>query len=566
MSADTQIQATGEIHPLRHALRWSLPFFAALLPIVLLSIYSFRIASSSVETLVESANLAAASNVSQLMTEDVTQMITLAHAVASVKGTVDAAKTQDALTMNIRLKALVLAYPQLGRAFVTDSGGMLWSDYPSVPGSYGSSQAKMEWYKTLSSKWKPTVSGVYLPFSGARSPVFALAVPIAEGSGSVLGALVLEYRTDQIGKWLQNIHLGESGYVYVVDQTGMVLAHPQLPLTDRLYDTYTGVLRIREAINNNFSTNEYIDPLTKKRTIATFQPVSVGANIWVIVAGQPTDEAYKQLESVKFRIRLAGGILTLVTLGMVIALAVISRRNERLSNALSAKNKTLQDITSFVSHQLRAPVTAMKWTVESILDGDYGPVAKKLVEPLNSLRDVSIENGNLINDILNVSRIDRGVIEVATVPVLLSDVVERALRDYRVALEKAGLSLTLKGMEEKIMVQADLEKMAESVTNSISNAIKHTKKGGITMTLRKDAQFAYIDVSDTGEGMTPEILGKLFDRTGMTGKNTDSAQSTGLGLYIARNFMRLQKGDITVSSVEGKGSTFSYSIPLSSYQ
>lgn len=561
MPADAH-KKEGTLHPFSHALRWALPFFAALLPIMLLSIYALRTASSSVQMLVESANVSAAANVSQLLNDDMTQMVRLAHAVASVPGTIDAAETRDALTMNIRLKALVLAYPQIQRALVTESGGSLWSDYPAIPGSYGESQTHMEWYKGLSADWMPFVSGVYVPYEGARSPAAAISVPIRRGSGAVIGALVLEYRTEQVTRWLENIHLGQNGYVYVVDQKGIVVAHPHLPSGDRLHDAYAGILGIRAAMESGLVTRGYVDPISQKPTIATFQPIAVGDHTWVIVAGQPEEEAYLPLHNVTLRISIAGGVLTLLTLGMVVALAFMSMRNEHLTRALSAKNKTLQDITSFVSHQLRAPVTAMRWTIESMLDGDYGKVTTELQEPLTSLKDVAIQNGNLINDILNVSRIDRGVIDVAVAAVPLSDIADRALRDYRVALEKAGLTLTLKD-DKTITVLADKEKMAEAVTNSISNAIKHTKAGGITLTLRKDDQFGYIDVSDTGEGMTPEIMTKLFDRTGMTGKNTDSAQSTGLGLYIARNFMRLQKGDITVASTPGKGSVFTYSVPLS---
>jgi signal transduction histidine kinase len=539
-----------------------LPFFAALLPIVLLSVYAFSIASSSVQTLVESANVTASANLSQLVTQDITHMVTLAHAVAAVPGTVDAAVQRDDLTMNIRLKALVLAYPQIERAFITDGSGTLWSDYPPVPGSYGVSQTQTEWYRGLSADWQPYVSNVYIPFAGARSPAVAISVPIQNGNGSMIGALVLEYRTDQITRWLENIHLGTSGYLYVVDQKGILVAHPSLQAADHLYDIYADILQIQEAQTQGFSSGEYVDPLNGKRTIASFQSLSVGKNTWVIVAGQPTDEAYQPLNNVKFRIRMAGGLLTLVTLGMVLALALSSMRNQRLSRALASKNQTLQDITSFVSHQLRAPVTAMRWTIEEMLDGDYAPVPPKLIEPLTSLKDVAIQNGNLINDILNVSRIDRGVIEVTNEQVQLRDIVERALRDYRIALEKAGLSLHLKNQAADILVLADKEKMAEAVTNAISNAIKHTKKGGITIAIRTDDRYGYIDVTDTGEGMSQEMMDKLFNRSGVSGSNTDSALSTGLGLYIARNFMHLQKGDITVTSTVGKGSTFTYSVPL----
>lgn len=220
------------------------------------------------------------------------------------------------------------------------------------------------------------------------------------------------------------------------------------------------------------------------------------------------------------------------------------------------------DFISFVSHQLKAPVTATRWTIEGILDGDYGPVTEELKEPLHQLHDVTTQNFALISEILNVSRIDRGVIELQRAPAQLRDVAERAMRDYRIAAQKAGLSLTVEGGDQDILVDVDLEKMAEAVTNAISNAIKHTKTGGITLRLSRDGRFGVVDVADTGEGMPPAMLAKLFTRTGVKGANTQAAGSSGLGLYIAKHFMELQGGDVSVTSEVGKGSVFRYRIPL----
>lgn len=545
-----------------HSLRWGLPFLAALLPIVLLSVYSFNTASRSVEDLVESSNLSATNDVGQLLTQDILRTVTIGHAIASVPSTLRAIKNQDDFAMRTSLQAIVLTYPQIDRAFITDKRGILWSNFPPVPGVFGSKQQDTEWYRGVSQHWKPYISGVYLSSRVAKSPVVAIAIPIQDGSGAVQGSLVLEYRTAQVNRWLQNIRLARTGFLYVVDQSGSIVAHPHVDSNDQISKQYADVLLIKRAQQGVFSTAQYRDPMSGKTMIASFQPISIGHNTWVIVAQQPVDEAYELLDRLKWRISIAGGLLTLLTLGMVVALAATSARNERLNRELAAKNQTLQDITSFVSHQLRAPVTAMRWTIESILDGDYGPLSDEMKGQIKNLDDVAVQNGNLINDILNISRIDRGVIEVKTEPVPLKDVAERALRDYRVALEKAGLSLTLVGMDLPITVMVDKEKMAESITNAISNAIKHTKKGGITVRLYKDAQFGYIDVTDTGEGMSQEIMDRLFSRTGVSGSNTNSSLSTGLGLYIARNFMQLQKGDITVSSEVGKGSTFTYGIPL----
>lgn len=545
------------------SLRWSLPFLAALLPIILLSLFSYRVASQSVTELVQAENLSATTNVSQLIVQDFKRIADIAYAVASVPGTKDAVRRKDDLAMRTRLKAVVLAYPQIDRVFITDRRGMLWTDYPQVPGVFGKSQENSDWYKGLSARWKPYISNVYVRPHDPESPVIAIATPVYDETGRVIGALVVEYRTRLIHRWLQDIRVGRSGSAFIIDGKGSAVAHPGIPAEDSIHAEYAGVEPIvRSRSGGLVLTEEYADPLTGKRMMASFQPLSVGANTWIVAAQQDIAEAYKPLEEVRLNISLAGAVLTLITFGMVVAIAVVSRRNERLNKELAVKNRTLQDITSFVSHQLRAPVTAMRWSIEGMLDGDYGPVTDQLKEPLNELHTVAIQNGELINDILNVSRIDRGVIEVKTEPVKLAEIAERALRDYRVAVEKAGLSLRLEGMDLPAVVMADKEKMAESVTNAISNAIKHTKKGGITVRLRADDRFGYIDVSDTGEGMTPEIMANLFSRTGVKGANTNSAQSTGLGLYIARNFMQLQKGDIVVSSEPGKGSTFTYAVPL----
>ncbi len=499
-----------------------------------------------------------------MISSDVATLTQLIHAISSVNGTLEAVRAKDDLAMRARLRAVVLTYPQVDRVFMTDPSGVLWTDYPQAPGAFGADQSDTDWFRALAGRGKTVVSNVYFRPHDSSVSVMAIATPVRAATGSdLLGTLVFEVRTDRMRDWLQSVRLGQNGHVYLLDSSGIIAAHPFVDAATPLTDIYGRETFIRSAVGSGtFVTGEYDDPLAGMRMIAAVQPVTIGSRTWTVVAQQPVTEAYDVLDSVRIRISLAGLLLTLVTMATVVALALTERRNERLNKTLADRNTTLQDITSFVSHQLRAPVTAMRWSIESMLDGESGPVGNALKKELQQLHDVAIQNGKLIDDILNVSRIDRGVIEVKTEPVQLADIAERALRDYRVALKKAGLSLAVVGPKKAITVQADLEKMAEAVTNAISNAIKHTKSGGITVTLRSDDRFGYIDVTDTGEGMPPEILQNLFSRTGVKGSNTDSSKSTGLGLYIARNFVQLQGGDITVTSTVGKGSTFTYSVPL----
>ena len=536
---------------------WGLPFLAALLPIVLLSVYSYNIAAQSVSDLVDAENFSAASNISELITQDFTRTVSLASALASIPGTVEATRLHQEGAMRARLKAIVGSYPQINRAFVTDSAGVLWSDYPPEPGANGKSFDREDWYIGLSAIWKPYTSAVYLQHNESAAPVVAIALPIYDDAGGVLGILVFEYKVKQITKWLNGITMSRGGYVVVLDHTGTVVAHPRIAAQgrDQLHGDYQGVPAVTTALEGRLHMAHYRDPLEQREMLATFLPLAMGHHHWVVIAEQPAEEAYRPLQQVKLKISFAGGALTLLTLILVFALGVMRVRNEQLT-------QQLRDFASIVSHQLKAPITAMRWTLEMMMSGDYGEVSEKLKEPLQILQDTTAQNYSLITDILNMSRLDRGVVAVETKPVPLKDIVDRALRDYRHPIEAAGLSLSLVGASEDIIVQADQEKVVEAVTNAISNAIKHTKAGGITIrTYAKDG-FGFVEVRDTGDGMTPDVLCHLFTRDGILGASASPEKSAGLGLYIAKNFMKLQGGDVWAESEPGKGSTFTYKIPL----
>lgn len=547
----------------RRTLLWSLPFAAAFLPIVLLSVYAYQVAANSVHELIEAEHATAVANLAERMTKDINESVSLAHAIASVPMTVKAVEEHNSYTLSARLKAVVVAYPSIDHAYVTDSAGKLWTEFPSASGSYGTPLADKDWYQFVREHGKPYVGGVTLRTDiFSQKPIVEIAVPIRSGTGVFLGGMVFEYHADQIAKWLQNAKIAHGGHLYVVDHRGMLVAHPTYALERTLYAEYANIVPIQHALSGTALTQEYLDPLSSQKMIATFLPVAIGRNTWAVVAAQPAELAYGELRTVRRNITLAGASLSFVTLLLIIALARTSAKNIRLNRDLESKNTTLRDITSFVSHQLRAPVTAMRWTLESLLDGDSGELSEAVKREVQSLYKVVIQNGALINDILNVSRLDRGVIEVKLNPVALADIAERAVRDYRTPAEKAGFKLEIIQSAQPVSVLADGDKLAEAVSNAVSNSIKHTQSGGITLKLRSDEHFGYIDVTDTGEGMPPEILAHLFDRTGIKGSNTDSSQSTGLGLFIARQFTRLMGGDVTVSAEVGKGSTFTYSVPL----
>jgi CheY-like chemotaxis protein len=173
------------------------------------------------------------------------------------------------------------------RAFVTDLNGLLWSDYPRSPESLGHNFSHRDWYRGLSQAWAPYVSEVYQRHAAPKPLVVAIAVPIRR-EPQVLGALVYQYHLDGLTAWLRQIKVGRSGYVFVIDHTGTVAAHPNLNLQDRQYDEYAAVMPIQEALRGWPHTAEYLDLLAQRTMVATFMLVSVGeGQRWVVLSEQP---------------------------------------------------------------------------------------------------------------------------------------------------------------------------------------------------------------------------------------------------------------------------------------
>jgi PAS domain S-box-containing protein len=219
-----------------------------------------------------------------------------------------------------------------------------------------------------------------------------------------------------------------------------------------------------------------------------------------------------------------------------------------------------RDLISVVSHQLKTPVAEINGYVENLLEGLAGALLPKQREYLADMREIGMENYRLISDLLSLSKIERGIISVDLQPVQLSQLVDLSIRDYTSMIQRKGLDLILENTPKEITVLADRDKTVETLRNIINNALKCTDKGGITIQTGAQNGFGWIKVGDTGIGMTETVLKRLFKKDRILGAEASRA-GAGLGLYIAKSFMELQKGDISVESEVGKGSSFCLKIP-----
>jgi PAS domain S-box-containing protein len=224
------------------------------------------------------------------------------------------------------------------------------------------------------------------------------------------------------------------------------------------------------------------------------------------------------------------------------------------------------DFVSLVSHQLKTPVAGVLGCIDNLLAGIAGPITKEQEEYLRMMKDVSLRNYRNISDLLNVSRLDRGVVDATIRPVALKPVVAAVLREHRHRMAEKGVALRLDGWNCRINVMADRDKLFEAVSNIVHNAVKFTEKGQIAVRLRREPSAALVEIEDTGQGIPYDLQHHLFKQNMILRGAPDVNRGSGLGLYIAKEFMRLLNGDITVVSTPGKGSRFTFHIPLTQSQ
>jgi sigma-B regulation protein RsbU (phosphoserine phosphatase) len=222
---------------------------------------------------------------------------------------------------------------------------------------------------------------------------------------------------------------------------------------------------------------------------------------------------------------------------------------------------------SHVSHELRTPLTCIHQFVTIILDGLAGAVAPEQKEHLETILRSVNQLRHMIGDLLDASRTESGKTALHRRGIAIGEVVQHAVSMLRPAAAEKEIGLET-GLDLRApLVHADPERLLQVLTNLIHNAIKFTPDGGSvvvkTCAVETDPDFVYISVSDSGIGISPEARPLIFERMYQApGTVDDSRKGLGLGLYIAREIVRMHGGRIWVESEPGSGSTFSFTLPV----
>lgn len=318
----------------------------------------------------------------------------------------------------------------------------------------------------------------------------------------------------------------------------------------------TGVPELVEDVENDPDYTGVAPDMVVQLTV----PIRREEQIIGVIAVESSQRALLDQESLEFVVRLADH-------------AAISIENARLFEQVQRANDAKTEFVSFVSHELKQPMTSMRGYTDLLAKGAAGELNDMQHGFLETIRSNVMRMDALVSSLLDISRIESGRIKINLIDVSVEHIIEEALRTIRGQIETKEQPLEVDIAPDLPLVRGDRDRLVQVLTNLLSNAHKYTPEGGqITVraqrwvdvedTSGKDG-FVLCSVADTGLGMSPEDQERLFTKYFRSEDPAVRSESgTGLGLVITKSLVELQGGQIWVKSEVGKGSTFAFTIPI----
>jgi signal transduction histidine kinase len=236
----------------------------------------------------------------------------------------------------------------------------------------------------------------------------------------------------------------------------------------------------------------------------------------------------------------------------------------RAKQAAEMANDARAKFVSMMSHELRTPLQSILGYAELLESETSGKLTQTQTEDVRSIKSAAEGLARLLTDILNFARVESGQTSFQLTRVRVRDAVSRAEALLRLRIEAAGLSYIQPDIPAEASVQADDYRLQQILLNVLTNALKFTSPGGeISVWCRRRDGFVLINVSDTGCGIAEQDMDKIFAPFVQLKRVSldERSPGVGLGLAISRDLARAMRGDLTVTSQPGKGSTFTIQLP-----
>jgi signal transduction histidine kinase len=252
------------------------------------------------------------------------------------------------------------------------------------------------------------------------------------------------------------------------------------------------------------------------------------------------------------------------------AQSVLAIHNARLFREIEEKGRELEsanqhksEFLANMSHELRTPLNAILGYTELILDNIYGDVPEKIQEVLERLEKNGRHLLNLINDVLDLSKIEAGQLTLSLNEYSMGDVIQTVFTSVEALAAEKDLDLKVEVSKDLTIGKGDEQRIAQVILNLVGNAIKFTDEGEVKIEVTVSNETFLVSVHDTGPGVTEADQQRIFDEFQQAdGSSTRKKGGTGLGLSISKKIIDMHGGRIWVESTLGKGSTFRFTLPI----
>lgn len=257
-------------------------------------------------------------------------------------------------------------------------------------------------------------------------------------------------------------------------------------------------------------------------------------------------------------------VIALIVIGVTAILIIIGYLIIQGFEKLAAANQLKTEFVSIVSHQLRTPLTGIKWTINLMLRQPIKDLTSQQLAKIESIKEINQRMIDLVNDLLNVSRIEQGKLGLRPEKISLKKMSQDLIKDYLPLAKASNINLSLEIAQNIPLISIDPQGIKVVLQNLIDNAIRYIKnQGQVKISLKRKNNMIRCQVLDDGVGIPLEDQRKIFQKF-FRSRNIMKYQTegTGLGLFISKSIIEASGGKIGFESQEDKGTTFWFEIPI----
>ncbi len=327
-------------------------------------------------------------------------------------------------------------------------------------------------------------------------------------------------------------------------------------------DASTSELLLQTVVGTKKSVAQEITASNGERIWRVVNPVLDGDTIKAAVT---SDVSSKRTDNLIANTLMRSLGIVMATVVLIVLLLLNHFRFVQyamLFKRLKEVDQMKNDFLSVATHELRAPMTVIKGSIENLEDGITGTVDEKGRHTLRVIYGETERLGNLVTDLLNVSRLEQGRISYTFANVDARTICQQIVSTFTAKAQAKGLQLEYQDPGTPEMVNVDQDRLIEVLTNLIDNAIKYSQKGTVVVSHKSSKDKVLISVRDTGIGMAAKDRERLFSRFyRIQNDTTKGIPGTGLGLWIIKQYIEAMHGSINVDSMVGVGTEFEVEFP-----